>query len=147
MVEEFWRQGDEEKRLNLTVSPNMDRDRFERNGISIAFNDFITTPFYEVIYELIPTFEIFVKLLHINRQKWNDLISLSKNGNSETSIINALDSANDSSVGSTISLSGSLEDNKPVTEQNIGRRLSIAAGNIYILINTYILYIYDYKIL
>jgi len=146
-VEEFWRQGDEEKRLNLTVSPNMDRDRFERNGISIAFNDFITTPFYEVIYELIPTFEIFVKLLHINRQKWNDLISLSKNGNSETSIINALDSANDSSVGSTISLSGSLEDNKPVTEQNIGRRLSIAAGNIYILINTYILYIYDYKIL
>ena len=125
----------------------MDRDRFERNGISIAFNDFITTPFYEVIYELIPTFEIFVKLLHINRQKWNDLISLSKNGNSETSIINALDSANDSSVGSTISLSGSLEDNKPVTEQNIGRRLSIAAGNIYILINTYILYIYDYKIL
>ena len=146
-MEEFWRQGDEEKRLNLTVSPNMDRDRFERNGISIAFNDFITTPFYEVIYELIPTFEIFVKLLHINRQKWNDLISLSKNGNSETSIINALDSANDSSVGSTISLSGSLEDNKPVTEQNIGRRLSIAAGNIYILINTYILYIYDYKIL
>jgi len=146
-VEEFWRQGDEEKRLNLTVSPNMDRDRFERNGISIAFNDFITTPFYEVIYELIPTFEIFVKLLHINRQKWNDLISLSKNGNSETSIINALDSANDSSVGSTISLSGSLEDNKPVTEQNIGRRLSIAAGNIYILINIYILYIYDYKIL
>ncbi|ORY20859.1 HD-domain/PDEase-like protein, partial [Neocallimastix californiae] len=73
VVEEFWRQGDEEKRLNLTVSPNMDRDRFERNGISIAFNDFITTPFYEVIYELIPTFEIFVKLLHINRQKWNDL--------------------------------------------------------------------------
>ncbi|OUM67138.1 hypothetical protein PIROE2DRAFT_30832, partial [Piromyces sp. E2] len=73
VVEEFWRQGDEEKRLNLTVSPNMDRDRFERNGISIAFNDFITTPFYEVIYELIPTFELFVKLLHINRQKWNDL--------------------------------------------------------------------------
>ncbi|KAL6612181.1 HD-domain/PDEase-like protein [Neocallimastix sp. 'constans'] len=132
VVEEFWRQGDEEKRLNLTVSPNMDRDRFERNGISIAFNDFITTPFYEVIYELIPTFEIFVKLLHINRQKWNDLISLSKNGNSETSIINALDSANDSSVGSTISLSGSLEDNKPVTEQNIGRRLSIAAGTLII---------------
>jgi hypothetical protein len=132
VVEEFWRQGDEEKRLNLTVSPNMDRDRFERNGISIAFNDFITTPFYEVIYDLIPTFELFVKLLHINRQKWNDLISLSKNGNSEASIINALESNNNSNYGSSISLNGSFEDNRPIPESNTGRRLSIAAGTLII---------------
>lgn len=128
VVEEFWRQGDEEKRLNLTVSPNMDRDRFERNGISIAFNDFITTPFYEVIYELIPTFELFVKLLHINRQKWNDLVALS---NSETSII-ALDTKNSSLKDLSQSI-GSLEDFRTsIPEPNNGRRLSIAAGTLII---------------
>ncbi|ORX77499.1 HD-domain/PDEase-like protein [Anaeromyces robustus] len=134
VVEEFWRQGDEEKRLNLTVSPNMDRDRFERNGISIAFNDFITTPFYEVIYELIPTFEIFVKLLHINRQKWNDLVALSKTSTSESSIINALDSHNNSCSELSISISNnSLDDIRPmVAEPNSGRRLSIAAGTLII---------------
>ncbi|ORX53367.1 HD-domain/PDEase-like protein [Piromyces finnis] len=131
VVEEFWRQGDEEKRLNLTVSPNMDRDRFERNGISIAFNDFITTPFFEVIYELIPTFELFVKLLRINREKWNNLVTLSsKNDNSE-SIINALDS-NDSY--SELSPLTSNDDIKPINtnESNSGRRLSIAAGTLII---------------
>jgi len=131
VVEEFWRQGDEEKRLNLTVSPNMDRDRFERNGISIAFNDFITTPFYEVIYNLIPTFDIFVKLLHINRQKWNDLVTLS--AKSETSIINTLDSNNSVSELS-MSVSNSFEDIRQSNgiDVNNGRRLSIAAGTLII---------------
>jgi len=107
----------------------MDRDRFERNGISIAFNDFITTPFYEVIYELIPTFELFVKLLHLNRQKWNDLVT-EKNKSSDSLIINALDT-NDSY--SEISPLVSLDDIKPMNnaEPNNGRRLSIAAGNYH----------------
>jgi len=109
----------------------MDRDRFERNGISIAFNDFITTPFYEVIYNLIPTFDIFVKLLHINRQKWNDLVTLS--AKSETSIINTLDSNNNSVSELSLSVSNSFEDIKPSNsiDSNTGRRLSIAAGNFF----------------
>lgn len=47
VMEEFFRQGDEERKLRLTVSPLMDRYNISVSKCQLGFIDFIVFPLYE----------------------------------------------------------------------------------------------------
>ncbi|KXS11042.1 HD-domain/PDEase-like protein [Gonapodya prolifera JEL478] len=70
VVEEFLAQGDEEKRLGLPVSPNMDRDTAKQLTISLGFIDYVSKPFFDVLADFLPVLDVFAQNLIENRQMW-----------------------------------------------------------------------------
>lgn len=48
IMQEFWNQGDEEKRRNIPVSMFMDRTNCRVEKCQVGFIDYIVTPLYEV---------------------------------------------------------------------------------------------------
>ncbi|KAI9026195.1 hypothetical protein DFJ74DRAFT_704690 [Hyaloraphidium curvatum] len=73
VVQEFFQQGDAERELGLTISPNMDRYTADQYSISIGFIDFLCKPFYEVLADLLPGMAPLVENLHANRNRWAEL--------------------------------------------------------------------------
>ncbi|KAH3767345.1 3'5'-cyclic nucleotide phosphodiesterase [Pelomyxa schiedti] len=57
IMEEFFRQGDEEKRRNLPVSPFMDRSSNKIPKCQSAFIEFVITPFATVFVAVVPSLE------------------------------------------------------------------------------------------
>jgi len=53
-LEEFFRQGDEEKKLSLPVSPLCDRDTTSRADSQIGFIKFVVAPAFEILAKAIP---------------------------------------------------------------------------------------------
>jgi hypothetical protein len=86
VVEEFFAQGDLEKRQNLPVSMNCDRLTTKQDELSINFNDFIVAPFFFSVTKFLPQMLTACKNLETNRSTWNSLlaqrISKSAEGNS-----------------------------------------------------------------
>jgi hypothetical protein len=72
VLDEFWTQGDEEKRLNMEVSPLCDRE----SGIAsvpkgqLGFIKFVIQPFYNCISELIPQALAPMENLKMNTEFW-----------------------------------------------------------------------------
>lgn len=72
-LEEFFLQGDNEKRLGLQVSPLCDRMTTQRGNSQIGFIKFVVQPAFEIMARIIPAFgEIALPLLLTNLQYWKD---------------------------------------------------------------------------
>lgn len=75
VIEEFFLQGDREKKEHLLVSPNCDRLTTNQDELSINFTDFIVAPFYFSITKLLPAAIKACRLLEDNRNAWNNLLT------------------------------------------------------------------------
>lgn len=73
VLTEFFEQGDREKRENLPVSPNMDRDTTHQTELSINFIDFIVAPFFIALSGLLPRVHECCVQLNNNRSRWDDM--------------------------------------------------------------------------
>jgi hypothetical protein len=73
VLEEFFAQGDREKRENLPVSMNCDRDTTKQDELSMNFTDFIVAPFFFSMAKLLPKMLRVCKILESNRNQWNDI--------------------------------------------------------------------------
>ena len=51
---EFFRQGQEEERMGLEISPNMDPRKANPSTINVGFIDFIVQPYFETLSHLFP---------------------------------------------------------------------------------------------
>jgi len=73
VVEEFWAQGDEEKLLNVEVSPMCDRTVGEDSipKQQIGFIDFVIAPFYKPLAELLPEVQEATDNMTQNRAFWS----------------------------------------------------------------------------
>ncbi|KAJ3416597.1 hypothetical protein HDV05_000879 [Chytridiales sp. JEL 0842] len=67
IMEEFFKQGDDEKRMGLPVSPFMDRETVQIPSSQISFMDFICLPMYEPFTRIIMAPEL-MTTLHKNRE-------------------------------------------------------------------------------
>ena len=67
--DEFFRQGDEEKRLGLAVSPFMDRDATKLGGAQLGFIEFICIPVFEALDQYIKLGPV-IDTLRSNRNFW-----------------------------------------------------------------------------
>ncbi|KAJ3031433.1 UNVERIFIED_CONTAM: hypothetical protein HDU68_004123 [Siphonaria sp. JEL0065] len=68
-LEEFMRQGDMEKSLNLPVSPFMDRDNINIPSSQIGFMDYVLLPLFEAVNKYIEIPHILGNL-QANREHW-----------------------------------------------------------------------------
>ncbi|KAJ3415184.1 Calcium/calmodulin-dependent 3',5'-cyclic nucleotide phosphodiesterase 1B [Chytridiales sp. JEL 0842] len=75
ILQEFWRQGDMEKSLNLTVSPYMDRDNTNVPSSQIGFIDYVIIPLFEAYEKYSPIPHMMMNLTR-NREHWGYLRSL-----------------------------------------------------------------------
>ena len=72
--EEFFRQGDTEKKLGMPVSPFMDRDYENLPRMQGAFIDALVSPIFALLAEFLPKVKVTcIKSLQINRAFWNSL--------------------------------------------------------------------------
>lgn len=70
LLREFFAQGDLEKRLELPVSANMDREQTDQNKMSLNFIDFIVAPLYVATAAILPGASEACDMLNSNRRKW-----------------------------------------------------------------------------
>ncbi|KAJ9063919.1 hypothetical protein DSO57_1035896 [Entomophthora muscae] len=73
VINEFFQQGDLERRNDLPVSPNMDRGCSSQAQIALDFDAYIITPFFEALASLFPDSKVFLQHLHSNRKRWTVL--------------------------------------------------------------------------
>jgi hypothetical protein len=73
VVEEFFLQGDLEKKNNLPVSPNMDRKQVHQSQISLGFGDLVVKPFFEAFAAFLQPATTFLNILKDNRGYWDAL--------------------------------------------------------------------------
>ena len=71
VVQEFFEQGDAEKRLKLPVTPMMDRDRASVPKQQIGFYNFVVKPMYEAFAMLVPLERQFENL-DVVMQYWRE---------------------------------------------------------------------------
>ncbi|KAL0246321.1 hypothetical protein GEMRC1_007533 [Eukaryota sp. GEM-RC1] len=71
-MEEFYRQGDRERALGLPISAFYDRQHPQESKCQVGFIDFLVSPLYEQLYQLMPdsTVSSFKQLVANNRQFW-----------------------------------------------------------------------------
>mmetsp|Transcript_19452 Transcript_19452/g.25356 ORF Transcript_19452/g.25356 Transcript_19452/m.25356 type:complete len:367 (+) Transcript_19452:229-1329(+) len=70
VIDEFFKQGDLEKRLGLPITPNMDRDTTKQAELSVNFVDFIVGPFFMALTSLLPKVHKCCELMRDNRAEW-----------------------------------------------------------------------------
>jgi hypothetical protein len=71
VVEEFFLQGDEEKKLNLQVSPFMDRETIVLKKMQVGFADFIVSPLFQIWSQILQEVKNHVyQTLVANREFW-----------------------------------------------------------------------------
>lgn len=74
VLEEFFMQGDREKREGLPVSMNCDRDTTKQDELSLNFADFIIAPFALTLLGWIPKYSHACKVIGENRRKWHGIL-------------------------------------------------------------------------
>lgn len=67
---EFFRQGEEENKLGLPVSPNMDSQKASPSTINVGFIDYIVKPYFEALCQLFPKCQPFLANCSNNRGEW-----------------------------------------------------------------------------
>jgi hypothetical protein len=75
VYEEFFVQGEEEKRLGITVGNLNDRNTVNIAEAQLGFIDFIVQPTFEVMALYLPKLQKNVEGCKSNRQKWSTMIS------------------------------------------------------------------------
>lgn len=73
VVQEFFHQGDLERRNQLPVSSNMDRSSSSQPQIALDFDEFIVRPFFEILARFLPQCSIFLDNLEANRFRWFEI--------------------------------------------------------------------------
>lgn len=73
VIQEFFEQGDREKKEGLPVSMNCDRDTTVQDEMSMNFTDFIVAPLFFSMAKLLPKMFRVCKILETNRSKWNEI--------------------------------------------------------------------------
>jgi hypothetical protein len=68
--EEFFAQGDEEKRLGLPVSPFMDREKPNLPKSQIGFIDYIAKPLYECLVQFDPKLQVCMSNMINTKKHW-----------------------------------------------------------------------------
>ena len=136
VVTEFFQQGDLEKQLGLTVSPNMDRSHSNQIEISLGFGDVIVKPYFEMLASFVPEMHEFVALHDFNRLKWIELNNFTVAHApppsaipSMTNLASVLSAKTSEQLMSNLSLEDSMRQLRTAL---IGRRVSVAAGVIQI---------------
>ncbi|KAI9099265.1 Pde4d2 in complex with inhibitor Npv [Phlyctochytrium arcticum] len=69
ILEEFFRQGDQEKRMGIPVSPYMDRDNLNIPSSQSGFIEFVVSPLFEAFDKYAPIPHI-IQTLQRNREFW-----------------------------------------------------------------------------
>ena len=70
-LDEFFEQGDEEKRLCLPISPLCDRETTKRADSQIGFIKFVVAPTYEILGKVFPQIQHnILPLLNANLEYW-----------------------------------------------------------------------------
>jgi hypothetical protein len=75
ILEEFLSQGDMEKSWQLPVSPNRDRDTTNHAQLNLNFIDFIVSPIFVALRQLVPGVELCCQRLISNRHQWAVIVS------------------------------------------------------------------------
>jgi hypothetical protein len=78
VVEEFFLQGDLEKKNKLPVSPNMDREQAHQCEISLGFGDVVVKPYFERFALFLYPAKIFLEILADNREAWEGVMNAPK---------------------------------------------------------------------
>jgi hypothetical protein len=72
ITEEFFRQGDQERQLNLEVSPGMDRETFDMPKSQQGFLSFLAKPLFETFAEQFEGASVMVQGLENNLAHWRE---------------------------------------------------------------------------
>lgn len=128
VAEEFYNQGDAEKRNGLPLSPNMDRETGDPIRMTLGFSEVIVKPFFEAISNFVKEFSEFCDQLKSNKEDWAKLQQTMSVPTSEgTSSNDSLSSATQPTILQTTQLPPLLvSDMRKVS--TMGRRMSFAAG-------------------
>jgi hypothetical protein len=73
VCEEFFAQGDLERAMSLPVTMNMDRHTTRQATLSLNFIDFIVTPIYVALTNLLPRLRVACELLTDGRALWEEM--------------------------------------------------------------------------
>lgn len=78
IIEEFFLQGDEERRLGLQISPFMDRSAENSAKNQVGFFEFIALPFYETVAEVMfgEDFTPILNNIRTNYKLWKQAVQL-----------------------------------------------------------------------
>lgn len=75
IYEEFYAQGDEEKKQGVNPIPMMDRLNLgEKPKQQLGFIDFVCAPLYETLHQIIPGTKALLDGCRANRAKWQEMV-------------------------------------------------------------------------
>merc|ERR1719162_2384824 len=83
-VDEFFAQGDEEKKAGIPVQMLNDRDKVNRPNSQIGFIEFVIAPFAEALARMFPPLDGLAQDVGENIQHWLDVWVLEVNPPAET---------------------------------------------------------------
>lgn len=83
VMEEFYRQGDQERALGMPLSPFMDRTKPAMAKCQIGFIDYITSPLFEILAQFDDTFQYVSDNLKANRLYWAQELELEQRQQTE----------------------------------------------------------------
>jgi hypothetical protein len=72
VYEEFWRQGDMERKLDLPISPLCDRQKPNFENSNIGFIGFVIRPLYSTWVQVVPEAHVCIEEMEKNLQYWQD---------------------------------------------------------------------------
>ena len=74
IMEEFFRQGDRERKLHLKVSPMKDRFKSNIAKCQLGFINFVVEPLLQLFAILVPRVQICLKDIESNRKYWKNKV-------------------------------------------------------------------------
>merc|ERR1712137_1050964 len=73
---EFYAQGDKEKEMGCSVTPNFNRDtKPELAQTQIGFIDFVGVPFFTLVSSVFKDMEVYIDRMKSNRHRWDQLLN------------------------------------------------------------------------
>ena len=75
-IEEFYLQGDKERKLNIEISPLMNRLQPNVAKSQRGFIDFVVAPMLKVMAQIFPELKECIKELEYNRNYWDQQIKV-----------------------------------------------------------------------
>jgi hypothetical protein len=73
LTNEFWKQGDKEKKLGLNISFGCDREQFNIPISQVGFIKAFIVPTFDVLYDIFPSLDFFCKNVKNNLETWKEL--------------------------------------------------------------------------
>lgn len=74
VLQEFFVQGDRERREGLPLSPNTDRAVVKQSQMSVNFIDFVVAPLFIALASMLPGAQLCVDILNDNRTRWSEAL-------------------------------------------------------------------------